>query len=213
MARHRALLGLLAAVLTFAWVVVPPESSWGSTGAVLLPGATGSSVREAQRLLNSYAVPICGRQAACLADYRLVEDGRFGPNTLDTVRMFQAQQDLTIDGIIGPRTWAELRNRTDSCVVARRALAKYGAKPSDLDIAVGIAYRESGCRLQAVNRNSRTRDNSHGPWQINYYGKLIAREKTIAPISANHASWRSAIAIVLRFARTTGWCHWRTARC
>lgn len=192
-----------------ATIVVRPELN----NPTIKRGSVGPLVSQAQRLLNERAVPICGRDKGCLDSYRIVVDGQFGPRTEHAVKMFQAQQDLEIDGIVGIDTWAELHDPTESCAVAKRAWTKYGGNASQANLAIAIAQRESGCRLQAINRNSRTRDNSHGPWQINYYGKLIARERTLAPIWVNHASWKSAISVVLIFVRTTGLCHWRTARC
>jgi peptidoglycan hydrolase-like protein with peptidoglycan-binding domain len=35
-------------------------------------------------------------------------DGIFGPNTLRAVRAYQSRHGLTVDGIVGPRTWHKL---------------------------------------------------------------------------------------------------------
>lgn len=38
----------------------------------------------------------------------IVSDGKFGPRTDDAVRAFQRDRGLTVDGIVGPVTWAAL---------------------------------------------------------------------------------------------------------
>ncbi|MBD5395835.1 MAG: hypothetical protein HDR71_16590 [Lachnospiraceae bacterium] len=35
-------------------------------------------------------------------------DGIFGIKTLEAVKAFQAENGLTVDGIVGPKTWAKL---------------------------------------------------------------------------------------------------------
>lgn len=61
-------------------------------------GSRGSDVAHLQELLNRHLTP----------SPRLVVDGRFGPQTDGAVRRFQAAHNLTVDGIVGPRTWARL---------------------------------------------------------------------------------------------------------
>jgi peptidoglycan hydrolase-like protein with peptidoglycan-binding domain len=39
----------------------------------------------------------------------LFADGLFGVGTFDAVRAFQKKHGLSADGVIGPRTWAKLR--------------------------------------------------------------------------------------------------------
>ena len=64
---------------------------------MLKAGATGSAVRNAQVRLNLWgAWPL------------LALDGRFGPSTLAAVRSFQGKHGLSVDGVIGPHTWAAL---------------------------------------------------------------------------------------------------------
>lgn len=40
--------------------------------------------------------------------YKLAVDGIFGPGTQSCVRAFQKKRGLVVDGIVGPKTWAEL---------------------------------------------------------------------------------------------------------
>lgn len=58
-------------------------------------GDKGAAVLEMQRLLNQYG-------------YGLTVDGKFGPKTENALKMFQASNGLTADGICGADTWAAL---------------------------------------------------------------------------------------------------------
>ncbi|TAE54985.1 MAG: peptidoglycan-binding protein [Nostocales cyanobacterium] len=60
-------------------------------------GSAGTSVRVMQRLLVSkgYGVEI---------------DGIFGPLTEIAIRAFQNQRNLSVDGVVGQKTWSELSN-------------------------------------------------------------------------------------------------------
>ena len=58
-------------------------------------GATGDAVRYAQGVLR-------------MARYQVAVDGNYGLQTVDRVRRFQTQQRITVDGVIGPQTWARL---------------------------------------------------------------------------------------------------------
>jgi putative chitinase len=64
---------------------------------VLRMGSRGSLVRRAQGLLVAHGI-------------ELDIDGKFGGGTDDAVREFQEQQGLMVDGVIGRKTWAALRN-------------------------------------------------------------------------------------------------------
>jgi peptidoglycan hydrolase-like protein with peptidoglycan-binding domain len=55
-------------------------------------------VRELQMVLNRWYPGLTP----------LAEDGDCGPRTADRVRYFQQRAGLTVDGIVGPRTWAGL---------------------------------------------------------------------------------------------------------
>lgn len=62
----------------------------------LRQGDTGPAVVQLQQRLNAHDHP------------GLKEDGDFGPLTDKAVRRFQQQHYLTVDGIVGPKTWAKL---------------------------------------------------------------------------------------------------------
>lgn len=59
--------------------------------------ARNNNVIKLQQLLNKNgAIP------------KLVEDGNFGKNTYNAVKMFQRHNGLTDDGVVGPQTWRKL---------------------------------------------------------------------------------------------------------
>ena len=64
----------------------------------LSKGSEGKSVKALQHLLIDYGYS-CGNCGA---------DGDFGSNTDAAVKKYQKAMDLTVDGIVGPNTWAKL---------------------------------------------------------------------------------------------------------
>ncbi|MCL2062696.1 MAG: peptidoglycan-binding protein [Firmicutes bacterium] len=80
---------------------VPPAPIAPPYPGLLRQGARGESVRTLQQMLNKArirypSVPL------------LTTDGIFGPNTANAVRAFQRAAGLTVDGLVGPITWAAL---------------------------------------------------------------------------------------------------------
>ena len=59
-------------------------------------GSTGNPVRRAQKRLTLGGYDTGG------------VDGVFGANTEAAVRRFQGDRALTVDGVVGPRTWDEI---------------------------------------------------------------------------------------------------------
>ena len=91
--------------------------------AVLRRGAHGPAVGELQNHLRDFGY----------TDYRgrpLVSDGHFGNNTYQAVVAFQRDYGLSVDGMVGPKTWAALREaeRTKSIPSFPQMMA-----PPDLD--------------------------------------------------------------------------------
>lgn len=71
-------------------------TGYGSPSVVRM-GARGRSVEELQKALATRG-------------YLVEVDGQFGPETYQYVRAFQAENDLTVDGAVGAKTWGALRD-------------------------------------------------------------------------------------------------------
>lgn len=71
-----------------------------STHPTQREGDSGEWVTYAQRLLTNAGYPPQGGQ----------ENDHFGPMTKEAVRDFQGAHHLTVDGVIGPRTWDALEH-------------------------------------------------------------------------------------------------------
>lgn len=67
------------------------------TPTVLRIGSSGASVRELQKALYTRG-------------WSVEVDGHFGAETLEAVRAFQKAEGLPVDGMVGARTWAALRD-------------------------------------------------------------------------------------------------------
>lgn len=91
----------------------------------LKQGATGADVSELQQRLGKWGYP-------------LQVDGKFGPLTLAAVKGFQAAWGLTVDGIVGPRTWEELRKSPTLTHVVKRGDSLY------------ILARQYGVSIEAI---------------------------------------------------------------
>lgn len=74
-----------------------PYGTWPTvTKPTITTGAKGDAVSYLQRVLAEKA----GQHVAL--------DGMFGPGTATAVRNVQAWCRLTVDGVVGPKTWAEI---------------------------------------------------------------------------------------------------------
>jgi peptidoglycan L-alanyl-D-glutamate endopeptidase CwlK len=84
--------------------VVPPRTA-AQAAATLAPGRRGDDVRALQTQLNALGAG-------------LVVDGVFGLATDTFLRTFQAANDLTVDGVVGPKTRRMIETRVKA---ARKA--------------------------------------------------------------------------------------------
>ncbi|MGW7260202.1 GH25 family lysozyme [Streptomyces sp. NPDC054834] len=127
----------------------PPAGAW----PVVQQGYVGRQVTTVQYLLNAHGAS-------------LSVDGSFGTATHDAVVAFQTRNQLTADGIVGPKTWQALittvkkgdRNAAVNAVQAE--LNAHGASLS-VDGSFGTATRDAVVAFQT--RNQLTPDGIVGP--------------------------------------------------
>jgi hypothetical protein len=72
-----------------------PAGAQPGSEPMLQDGDTGAAVNTLQTRLNAWGAT-------------LIVDGDFGPATLAAVKAFQTAHQLSVDGIVGPLTWAAL---------------------------------------------------------------------------------------------------------
>lgn len=87
----------IAILILLAWVVSGKRTAADPVDETLQLGSTGSMVKTLQIRLNVWNF-----------QPHLAVNGDFGPAAEAAVENFQAAEGLTVDGIVGPATWAEL---------------------------------------------------------------------------------------------------------
>jgi len=93
---YKTVLGLGPGGLMEAGTNLEPDKVVAETAMpVLSVTASGPAVRQLQTRLVALR-------------YRITIDGAFGQQTLNAVRKFQAKKGLTVDGVVGARTWEAL---------------------------------------------------------------------------------------------------------
>lgn len=112
----------------------------------LRQGNSGTAVRELQTLLNDLVRPVP----------LLIVDGAFGSKTKQAAMAFQSSRRLTIDGVVGPQTWAALEqpSRNRSCAAPPPVPNPGNVVLSTVvEKAVQIALAENGVREDAGSNN------------------------------------------------------------
>jgi len=121
-----------------------------NSGPELSEGSSGEDVRRVQRILVMMK----------LTNPNSI-DGVFGPKTTAAVRLFQEQEGLTVDGIVGTLTWAALPADPNTPRLAsgasgtavsglQKGLLKYGGPGSPTD--PGPRDGQFGPRTEAAVR-------------------------------------------------------------
>lgn len=93
-------------------------------------GSRGEDVKLCQQLLNKFG------------NYGLVEDGIFGAKTDSAVKDFQRIKRLTVDGIVGPKTWEALQSNC-VCTPSTPTIPSTPSKPSTTPTIINN-YLKSG---------------------------------------------------------------------
>jgi hypothetical protein len=85
-------------------------AGWGaiSVGAGNLSGVTTTTSTPILKLGSVGDVVVWAQEHLASAGYTTAIDGDYGPSTQTAVESFQTAQGLTVDGIVGPATWAAL---------------------------------------------------------------------------------------------------------
>ncbi len=134
---------------------------------VLRIDSTGNEVKQLQALLNKKLKPTP----------QLAEDGAFGPNTDKLVKKFQAINNLGIDGVVGPKTWAVLLGG-----------AKPAAQPT---VLVHVTPSSPWMRYAKDEINQKeTKGNTHNPRIINYHATTTLKADTDeTPWCSSFVNW------------------------
>jgi penicillin-insensitive murein DD-endopeptidase len=104
-------------LIALSWKLAPVQLIYFNDAKVIAAGnsqpLSGHSDHYHVRLRKKDATIRSGDRGSDVAEVQMIlgieADGRFGPITLNAVEDFQAAHNLTADGIVGPKTWAALR--------------------------------------------------------------------------------------------------------
>ena len=111
--------------------VSPDPAPVAGGRATLRKGSKGQAVTEMQTMLDKlgYDLGSCG------------VDGDFGRATEAAVKSFQSDHRLTVDGICGPATWAELEQAAGSLQTVSVRDKTYSVTISGLDLTQAKAFK------------------------------------------------------------------------
>lgn len=175
----------LLAILSLLGMTAPTAAA----PAHRTPAETTTQVGSLRQGYQGYAVQVVQYRLRAFG-YAVDVDGDFGPQTDRIVRLWQRQNGLYVDGIVGPQTLRSLGlSKADLLqpkvvdqphTSAAPALSTGGSCPqyeyllqaNDMPVQYfsAVMYRESKCQPWAYN--GRRNDRSYGLLQINTKGDL-----------------------------------------
>ena len=130
MKTKRLLAIILAIVMMAGLFTVTQIPTSAATYSTVSKGSYGEDVKTLQTMLNK------------VQNAGLVVDGDFGNGTLTAVKNFQKANNLTVDGIVGPATWAALTAQYNAATKSTLKIGSGSYNPGTL--AKGKSYVISG---------------------------------------------------------------------
>ncbi len=192
--------------LSLTYEVVEREEELGDTRKTIKFGDYGVHVVYLQQRLTSkgYGVGTI--------------DGKFGNKTLEAVKAFQAENNLTVDGIVGINTWNALENK-EGVMVKEYSLSSDG----EMKISENFKVKEFRCKdgsdkilIDAdfvVNKLQKIREHFGAPVTINSAYRTESYNRKVGGAKSSYHMKGQAFDIVVkghnplevaRFAQTIG---------
>ncbi len=138
----------------------PPLGAAPTPGSAARPGAFERPLQLADPPMQGDDIVAVQQRLLDLHFYMDAVDGFFGPNTATAVRNFQTLNGLTVDGIVGERTWAALFSETAVNGDALLGDPPLDAGAGDLppDYGAGDPPLDDGAGLPAFERTLQLAD-------------------------------------------------------
>ena len=129
------------------------------------------NTKDVQKLLNGYG-------------YGLEEDGVQGPLTTDAIKKFQAENNLTVDGIVGEQTWNALNSGNSKNQQTNQAQQNQGQQADALpdyskyqyDDSTNEGYNYADAMLKEAQNKLNTPSYNMGALE-DAYSAIVGRDK------------------------------------
>ena len=121
-------------------------------------GSSGDDVKKLQQALNSYG-------------YSLSVDGQFGSKTQAAVKDYQKKNGLSVDGIVGEKTWGSLNKKSTSSTSKKNTVTNVITAPKETKRP---EYKKSSELIIAENALANWEKNKPGEYKSQYSDKIDA---------------------------------------